>query len=411
MAEYKSNELTQLAEEQLSSIDTDYENIPGKEYIESLNIVTNFYDYTYYYAQKNGFDGDKNDANSLAKFIFNLSNERNAALSSLKTVKNWLTSSPPAKTQAGRENVYTLCFALGLNATETKEFFLKAYLERPFNYKNIHEAIYFFCLNTGLGYQDAKRIIDKVESSPIIENDDAENITEQIGYALSTMGKEDDVVAYLVNNRCGFAIQNQTATEKIRVLIEECKKLAELEFSKYADPNASDKDSKFSVTTIDDLLRVIYGYAARSQKGKDKTAFSISNSNLPDLIKSNFPQRQQFENILVGKALFDVIRKALIMLNFYHFFTDAYLNREESNSYYLYEEFVDETNALLSECGYVQLYWRNPYDWMFGYCAYSSVVGEYPVDQLRLLIEEFYLKHSNPEGMYYDETDFTNTED
>lgn len=44
-------------------------------------------------------------------------------------------------------------------------------------------------------------------------------------------------------------------------------------------------------------------------------------------------------------------------------------------------------NSLLNECGYVRLYWKNPYDWMIGHCAAS----EKPLERLRELIDEFYL--------------------
>ena len=407
MKHIADNYYTQMVENAFAEFEFDHSDVPGKEYIESLDTVTTFYDYTYVYAQKNGFDGDKSDADALAKFIFALGNERNAPLSSLNTVKNWLKKAPPSGNQTGRENVYTLCFALGLNAKETKEFFLKAYLERPFNYKNTHEAVYFFCLNNGLSYTKAREIIEKIEGSAEIINPDAEKVTEQVGYALSQIKAEDDAVEYLVNNRCGFAIQNQTATEKIKVLIKECQELATKEFA--LDSYLDDKDN-LAVTTIDELLDAIYGCSLRGKNGKSKLSISISDSKFPERIKKNFPQRQQFENILTGKASFDVIRKALILLNFYHFFADAYISTQNDYSKYWFDEFVDETNALLAECGHVQLYWRNPYDWMFGYCAYSLDLGEYPVDQLRLLIEEFYLKYSNPDGKYYDETDFTSTD-
>ena len=142
----------------------------------------------------------------MAKFIIKLGEERNAPLSSLNTVKNWLKKAPPVANQSGRENVYILCFALGLNAKETKEFFLKAYLERPFNYKNIHEAVYFLCMNNGLTYADAQKMIKTIESAPEVKNADAENITEQIGYAISQMTIGDDLVNYLISNRSGKGI-------------------------------------------------------------------------------------------------------------------------------------------------------------------------------------------------------------
>ena len=47
MVEYENNNATQLAEDTFADFEFDYSDVPGKEYIESLNTVTTFYDYTY----------------------------------------------------------------------------------------------------------------------------------------------------------------------------------------------------------------------------------------------------------------------------------------------------------------------------------------------------------------------------
>lgn len=384
MAEYENNNMTQLAEDSFADFEFDYSDVPGKEYIESLNLVTTFYDYTYIYAQKNGFQEDKSNADALAKFILKLGEERNSPLSSLNTIKNWLKKTPPAANQSGRENVYILCFALGLNAKETKEFFLKAYLERPFNYKNTHEAVYFFCMNNRLSYAEARRMIEKIESAPEVENDDAEQVTEQIGYDISLITTEDDLVKYLVTNRSGFNVQSLTASRKIKELIEECKDLAKKEYKLL-------HNGDISVENVDELLTVITGYYARETVNGEKLyKQSISKSKLPELIRKNFPQREQFKQIEDGKASFDTIRKALIMLKFYSFFADALIHKAEDLENGLFYEFVDETNELLAECGYVQLYWRNPYDWLFGYCAYGAADPN-PLNEFKTVIDIFYL--------------------
>ena len=407
--------LTQKAEDKFSTYDYEsYDTVPGKEYIETLNCVTNFYDYTWEFAKNKGYAQDRSEKEALIQYITQKcaaqKDMNGKPLVSAATIKNWLENAfsedndwtGPARNQAGRENVYKLCFSLGLNAKETGDFFLKAYLERPYNYKNIHEAVYFFCLNNGLTYNDAERIIAKIESLPYSENPEAQDITEAIGAELKEKITEDEVIRYIVENRSGFGEQNVTAKSHILELIEECQKLAEQEMCGACEDPTSEN---FSVTTIDSLLSVIYGYSARSVQADkssnngDKSNFipkydkSISKSKFPKLIKENFPQRQQIENIITGKASFDVIRKALIMLKFYHFFADAILNSADEYSKYWFDEFVDETNILLAECGYVRLYWRNPYDWMFGYCAYSLDVGGDPLEQLRNLIYEFYLSY------------------
>lgn len=381
MLEFENDNATQLAEDIFSTFEFDYRDIPGKAYLESLDTVNNFYEYVFEYALKSGYGGDKINADNLAKYVFAKGQESGANLSSLATVKNWLKSAPPTGNQAGRENVYKLCFALGMNAKETKEFFLKAYLERPFNYKNIREATYFFCLNNRLTFSNAESIIEKIESAPISKNEDAETVTEKIGYDISLITTEEDFIKYIISNRSGFEVQNKTATDKIHKLFEECKTLAKVEHKLlYKD--------EISVENIDELLAVITGYSARETfKGEKVFKKSISKSKLPDAIRQNFPQREQFKNIEDGKASFDVIRKFLVSLKFYHFFADALVHNAENLEQGLFDEFVDETNEMLAECGYVQLYWRNPYDWLFGYCAWANN----PLDEFKNVIDEFYL--------------------
>lgn len=104
------------------------------------------------------------------------------------------------------------------------------------------------------------------------------------------------------------------------------------------------------------------------------------------MVKRNWPQREQFAQILEKKtASYDVIRRALIMLTFYDFTANATVNHALEHG--IFDEFVDEMNTVLADCGYVQLYWRNPFDWMLGYCAMSPN----PLDTFRELIEEYYL--------------------
>lgn len=377
-----NNEKTQKVEDAFSNFNFDYRDIPGKEYIKSLNTVATFLEYTQKYAKKIGYDG--NDLDSLAKYIFDKGIKNNAPLSSLTTVKNWLKKAPPASNPAGRENVYRFCFALEMDAKETKEFFLKAYLERPFNYKNIHEAVYFFCMNNGLKYTDAERIIEKIEAIPFIENKDAEVLTEKIGSDISKKKTEDDVVKYLSENRSSFTSQNQTSREKIQDLLDKCIRLVN---------ENSDilNEGNIPVNNMETLLHVITDYKARKiQDGKKVNEKSISRSNLPKIIKKNFPSWQLYQRIKKQEASFDVIRKTLILLNFYHYFADALINNAENLEHGLFDEFVDETDILLNDCGYIQLYWRNPYDWIFGYCAWAPN----PLDEFKNIIDEFYLNDS-----------------
>lgn len=404
---FTNREATQMVESALDDLDYDLDydlNFPGRKWIESLDEVKTFYEYVYFYAHKKGFKGEESDADGLAKFVFECGNERNVTLSSLNTLKNWLKKAPPSGSQQGREKVYALCFALGLDASKTEEFFLKAYLERPFNYKNMNEAVYFFCLDNGLPYskaeemiQKAEEMIQKIEVEPHVKSIDTEQEinTVEVGLAISEMGNEEDLIKYLVENRSAFEkTQNQTAIAKIKELYEECKELAK--------EYPGQLHIEGEIQNIDNLLEAITGYNARATyNGKKVYKTSISKSKLPAAVRKNFPQREQFKQIEQfkqnekGTASFDVIRKFLIMLKFYHFFANALIEKaEELEKNSFFREFVDETNEMLEECGYVQLYLRNPYDAVFAYCAYGAAN---PLDEFKNVIDEFYLSDNEDE--------------
>ena len=310
MARFDDNQATQYAYGEIFNYDFAQVDLPGREYFDSLDDTSLFVETVTNRAFELGYQKDTD----LVTFLMGLCKEANVVLSR-QTISNWLSKGAPASSESGRENIYKLCFALKMDALQTAEFFLKAYLERPFNYKNLHEAIYFFCLNNGLGYCDAERLIERINNEPIVENPKAQNITKEIGAALQEIHTEDELSNFLKENRSGFAIQNKTATDRIDRLLTECYRLAtQLEEKK--------------VSNVDELLDAIYGYNARAtfgQKDADGKPVSIpvykksiSKSNFPELIKRNWPDRERFAQILKKKtASYDVIRKALIMLRFY----------------------------------------------------------------------------------------------
>ena len=215
------------------------------------------------------------------------------------------------------------------------------------------------------------------------ENSHADEITAVIGTRLQEINDEAELVRYIYENRAGFDEQNKTAFEKIEELKKNCMEIAPKEHA----ININNAHEEITVTTIDELLSVIYGYSARAtEKGKAVYKESISKSKFPKLVKKNWPLREQFAQILEKKnASYDVIRRALIMLAFYDFAANATVAKALECG--IFDELIAEINTILAECGYVQLYWKNPFDWMIGYCA----VSPNPLGTLRDLIEEYYL--------------------
>lgn len=293
------------------------------------------------------------------------------------TVKNWLGENPPGS--GSRELVYQLCFVLKMDAEKTKEFFLKNYLNRPFNYKNIREAVYYWCMCNEQNYQKAVEIIEKIQSASVENVSIVDMNTVQVGEKIKGICKEQELIDFLCQCQFGLEQQYRTATDKIEGLLKDCYNCANEEVRAFSDLYSEFYKKNGRVKEIgkeDLLLEVIYGSAPSK----------IGESRLPKLIRKNFPRRQLFFNIRMHKASEDVIRKALIILVFYRFYANALICgngcmdfREE------YEDFQVELNEILLECGYVQMYVRNSFDFFIIYCAKTCN----PLDTFRGLIAEY----------------------
>ena len=398
MGKYEDGNATCLAFDNIFEM-PENEDVPALDYIINLDYITVFKDACLKKIKSLGYDFDSSDNDGISEFILKCFADKNIDVKE-KTIKRWIskTEDTPENTYNDRETVYKICFALSMNEKETEEFFVKGYLERAFNFKSINEAVYYFCLKNDLSYHIAQEIIVEIENKESVVNPDAECMSVVIANSVDAIKNRAELVDYIVKNKEGFTRQNSTAIEKIKDLLPKCYKIATDEVQHF-------DDSQKVISNEDELLEVIYGYAARAtQNGENIFKRSISDktaSKFPLLIKRNFPQREQLKNISKGNASNDVIRKALIMLNFYHFFAGFQFekNKEENKKgneegnkvleYELFDEFVKEMNGTLELCGYVQLYWRNPFDWLIGYCAGSSN----PVDKLRDIIDELYLSN------------------
>lgn len=103
----------------------------------------------------------------------------------------------------------------------------------------------------------------------------------------------------------------------------------------------------------------------------------------------------------MGRGSADTIRKTLIIFKFYNFFCSELNNYSSFKEYYerygedeeeineVLDDFYWETSALLEKCGFVQLYARNPFDWLILFCAKSLD----PMDSLRELLRARWLEN------------------
>lgn len=364
-----------------------------KEYIDLLDTATPLRDGIQKRIVQLGYSGNLEDIAGQKKFVLNKYHEHAITPPSGPTLRSWLSGAKmPAGSSTGRENVFRLCFALEMDAVKTAEFFLKSYLSRPFNYKNTKEAVFFYCLLNGKDYNDALRIITAVEKIQPDGFAGRETETEHLGNQIAAFREEADFIRYLSGHRYSEKEQHLTAAAEIDKLLQSCYHLASKE-------TAYTKEKAKDILSEDALLDVIYDYDAYIMKSEEN--LTIQDSRLPKVLKTNWLDRQSFQNIKVrGKISDDVYRKALILLTFYKFYAMAYLSQRKKRNEADIDlreysgQFMDQLDSTLSKCGYVQSYNRNPFDWVILNCAsYPN-----PLTQFRDIIYEFFLYETYPES-------------
>lgn len=423
---YPDKAATQQAKQDMLKLNYNEDIGPGIEYIKSFEQSSPFADKLTERAIHLGYSGNPKNAEDLREFLLSflcsepgIINDENIRTWK-NNLRNWLfphKDAPAPMIPKKREIVYQLCFALRMNMSEAGEFFVKGYLEEPFNFKVLRESVYCYCLNNGLRYLDAAELYLKAQSIPSNDAFAPETDTATIGRMVSESHDEQAFLSYIRLNRSSFETHATTAQTMVLQIINEClpyatddcnlhnsteyqdaigKRDDRVENDNGTNPNINfqiKKVEQVSISNAESLMSVIYGYYARDVhqydgKKKSSIAASLSKDSLfPRLIRERMVcNAMHLSQIRNAKAPNWLLRSALILFNFYHFFMQA-KKADCTNARALFEEFVDEMDSKLLACGFGQLYWRNPYDWMIGYCALAPD----PVDELRYLIDVFFL--------------------
>lgn len=392
---FENGEATELAKEARLSVDS--RNYSG-ELPESVKEILEDKEYTRIFQTKLreqvkrlGYQGDLMDTANVLNFLLDQCKKTGVEKLSRNTLKNWLESSPPGRTRDARKNVYQLCFALKMNHMQTEEFFLKAYMDRSFNYKIPEEAVYYFCLRNGKGYQDAQRLIGIYQKNAALQQEGTELLTERIGRTLSEIETEEQLLNFLYEHHYEAEQQNYTVKKRIQELLQRCFELARQEYEKYGGRSLeNERDDKMKkMGSLDALLTQIKGYDEREMRKMPKELEKTRKKEFAAIVGINFPERQQFHQIEKNENVsYDVLFKVLVLLEFYSFYAELLLKNPTGSDFQaLADEFEDELCAILADCGFTETYERNPYIRLFIVCANSPR----PLDMFRDIIDEYYL--------------------
>ncbi|MGN0490199.1 hypothetical protein [Ruminococcus sp.] len=313
-------------------------------------------------------------AETAVKYIEKLCNETDVSkndIASANTLKSWFKGGPrPKKGEDSRESMFALAFALQLTPDETAELFHKVYLDRAFDYRNKKEIIYYFCLYNKKSWRDANRLLESAENIAA-NKDDYTIYTSQIKSDVEAMTDETALLAYIAKHGHNLEKKNTAAKQTMGKLLSKAKETAkdEAELPEYAGYfNGSDRDS------LNFTYEVITNLSVSGDKGT-KTLFK--NARLPKEIKNRFPEATTLSK---KDPTYEELRKLIILLFSY----DYWFKIQKENKVIEIDDYIGEMNVYLDQSGFSLMYYGNPYDWMFLYCALSKR----PLDTFRGLLAE-----------------------
>ena len=315
------------------------------------------------------------------------------------SLHNWLNNydGKPMNSDHGRDMVFHLCFALGMNLKQTADFFQKAYMELPFQYRRMEETVYSFCLKNGLDFQDALEILDEVRRMSSESAETGINInTQQIVDNVQLITDRHTLIEYLCSHRMAFTGTSLSGIKAVQKYRDRCKMdvLKTWQKDQEARGDFEDPTSNFKDISDPDLMTEIYGVRNRSVHYGGTMKFPKYLGTKKFLVQYTQLGYYKNDSLKIDKITYDTTRKFLILFIFYDFFSNLEdLDHPDESKY---KEFLYETNENLRNYGYAELYIRNPYDWLIMHCASRQTKS--PLDELRDIIEELFWQPANEQG-------------
>lgn len=380
--------------EQLDNFDSDTEDC--SELIEAINskdFFRSFGDALLSFLYK--YDS-KLTVNTAGKYIETLCLQTGVPIkhiASKGTLNNWFKGElRPKKGDDSRESMFALAFALDLSPNETAELFHKIYLDRAFDYRNENEIIYYYCLQNKKSWSDTSRLIDSIGKIKYFE--DHTIYTSQIYLDIQNISEETALLSYINKHGNNLSKKSESAKSILKKLKEEAIVMVEIETKLQEKRLKAEKEkitmgemyreniilSSFENTnpkSLNHIYEVITGCIVRDKDRWTGTKTLFKNARLPKEIRSRFPEAGTLSK---KEPTYEEIRKLIILLFSYNFWVKA----DQNNEVIELDVYIDELNVKLNESGFSLVYYGNPYDWLFLYCALSDK----PLDTFRAILAE-----------------------
>lgn len=378
------------------------ENNDPVKALEYLNNPANFRSFSDGLTElilKYGYKDSPEDPGAKTSFVLSSLSSAGRAVSR-STVRDWFTDKRrPSLASGSRTLMFQLCFALSVTLADVNWFFHHVYFDRCFNCHTIEEAVYYYCFSNCLSYSKARQLLAVIDNYPVPQTDPAASsvFTKDIRTRLDRCASEQELLDFFRENKAVFTRRNQSALAYIdhyvsliqgkradkafikafragKPILPEDRNSCGLVVQEYLFNRKNDRLDYISgknITSIDFMLeRIIL----------TNTGFP-KNTDIPDIVKTNFPSKKTFSDILnksETSTSYDSIRKCLILLKFYHFWASLLLE-PSLIAHDAFDIFQEETDALLISCGYEKLFSGHPYDWLFLWASTASQ----PLEALR----------------------------
>ena len=288
-----------------------------------------------------------------------------------RRVAMWLGAAQPAE----REELFQLCFALGLDEMGARAF-LRCTQDGDFHLREPREAGYLYGLRAGRTYGEVRGLLDQLgwadgpfppggeEGGPIY--------TRTVADAFALVRTDQDFLNFYRANRSRFGSFHNTAYSYfIRF------------FAALADPDAplgAEEDETYSIERVVDLY-----LRPGLPSGRKTTGFTAAQK----AVKRLWPNATAIKNMRARKL--DVTRKVLLLL---YLATeglddgamDEAMGWAPASPAERLEEHAWNLDLMLHECGMSPLDPRNPFDWLILYSLRSDGEEEAMRDRLTAVL-------------------------
>ena len=295
-----------------------------------------------------------------------------------------------------------LCFAFGLSGQAALDFLWKVCKVNGFNFRRAEDVVYCYCLERGIGYDDANTLIERYNAQTAdqtYEVSDATKRTQTLRQVFGDLANldENDFMQRLCSNKKNFIGYMRTANEEFLRIHKSLKEVIQADIDMFNNEVHSGRvhtdaykhigmEGCNGVPSV--YPEIIYAF------DKLAKAKSSSGNTFADII-SNFPRSDYLNEMLSIESAatdkeHDKARKVFVLLFFANYVFDP-----PPSDYF--GDFLIAINTELDRCGYAKLYPANPYDWLILNCVRSmeasdDLDGMEPIelfnDVLELLAEE-----------------------